>query len=149
MAFYEILMLKFELVAFNLDLVFIAGQVLNLFPELGNLGVKIQDVPLEDFFFRLDELCFFLLVLDVSLNFFAKPDLDYSDPFLIFGLHLCDNLLIHVNHLGEGLLNPVSFSLEEDHLVMEYFVGDFQVASLAGFLLDLLEVGCLSVEYVF
>lgn len=94
-------MLNFELVKFELNLIFVSIEVLKFFFEFCDLGLKILDMSLHDFFLGLDELCFFFFIFDVSLNFFTKFDLNYSDSFLIFCLHLCDDLLIHSDHFGQ------------------------------------------------
>lgn len=74
--FRKVLMLKFKLVVINLKLAFIARKVLNLLLKFCNLALKIQDVLLQDFLLRLNKLCFLLFVLNESLNFFTKFDLN-------------------------------------------------------------------------
>jgi hypothetical protein len=97
----------------------------------------------------LNVFSFFLLVLDISLNLFTKLQLNYSDSFFILGFHLSDDLFIHLDHLGQRLLNSVPLSFEELHLVDQYLVGNIQLSAFAGFLLNLLESGGLSVQHMF
>jgi hypothetical protein len=84
-----------------LNFPFVPSEILDFFLKFGYLSVELLYVPFEDFLFRLHKLGFLLFVLDISLYLLTKLDLNNSYSFLILGLHLRDDLFIHLDHLGE------------------------------------------------
>jgi hypothetical protein len=130
------------------EFIVIASSVVELFPELRDLGFELTDFALEEFLLRLYIPDFLLLGEDDLLNFLVEGLLYVLEPLLVLGLVVVEHLLVHGDLLGEGVLNAVALLLHLAESVLEQTVVGCRFAHLARLLLDLLESSHLLKQHV-
>ena len=130
------------------QLVKIVSSMFQFISELTSFCLKFFNSCFQKLLFWLSIFGLFFLGKCQPLHLFTEWFLDVLHSLLMFGFIFIEHLLIHIDLLGQTLLNAVSFFLKLSNSICEDADSSFMLSNFRRFFLYLFERGSFLVENI-